>query len=349
MAGAYLVEEVSPPDGYRLSGTAVQAFEILGQQSSSGGDPEYQLVTLTFTNDRIPGEFKVKKVDEVGTTLAGVTFELFADRNSNNVIDKAESLGRKKTGIDGNPLTWGDLPWGTDYKVLEVSHPAGYTPKGDALTGPYVIDRGNSVTVTRVNNRIDIPTLDKSSEPAEPQAVETGQLISYTITVKNEGALPLTNQTLVDVLPAAVALDQATVKPTGDTSAPGRIVWRFDLGAFSSTELHLLGESDCRLRLAEPLRTPPHGWRRASRTRPSIRSGRSQYRPHRSVSRMLRTTRCELTPRTWLTGTRRSRFGGIRPMPRELPINASGQPTTDPTPSRPRLRPRNTCCDPLCR
>jgi uncharacterized repeat protein (TIGR01451 family) len=234
VAGAYLVEEVSPPDGYRLSGTAVQAFEIVGQQSSSGGDPEYQLVTLTFTNDRIPGEIKVKKVDEVGTKLAGVTFELFVDRNANNVIDKAESLGQKTTGTDGNPLAWGDLPWGTDYKVLEVSYPAGYTPKGDALTGPYVIDRGRSVTVTRVNNRIDIPTLDKSSEPAEPEAVVTGQLINYKITVKNEGALPLTNQTLVDVLPAGVALDLATVMPTGDTSTPGRISWTFDLGAFSA-------------------------------------------------------------------------------------------------------------------
>ena len=148
---------------------------------------------------------------------------MFADKNGNNTIEKDESLGQRTTGPDGRPVTWGNLGWRNDYKLLEISYPAGYAPKGDVLTGPYAIDKRNSIVVTRVNNRIDIPTLDKSSDPAEPEAVAAGRRINYTISVKNEGALPLTNQTLVDTLPDGVALDVATLNPTGNTSVAGKI------------------------------------------------------------------------------------------------------------------------------
>ncbi len=103
------------------------------------------------------------------------------------------------------------------------------------MTGPYTIDQENLlVTVNRVNNRIDIPKLDKTSDPAEGTPVAYGTVITYTIKVSNDGALPLTNQTLVDTLPTGVTLDVASVNPAGDTSVAGKITWKFDLGAFAS-------------------------------------------------------------------------------------------------------------------
>ena len=88
--------------------------------------------------------------------------------------------------------------------------------------------------MNRVNNRIDIPKLDKFSVPAEGTAVEAGNTIAYTIEVKNDGALPLTDQTLLDILPTGVALDTASVTPAGDTSVAGQITWKFDLVAYSA-------------------------------------------------------------------------------------------------------------------
>jgi uncharacterized repeat protein (TIGR01451 family) len=198
--------------------------------------PQDGEVSLIFANPRLPGSIEVVKKDDAGALLAGVTFELFADANDNDIVDLGESLGQDTTTETGT-LTWGGLEWRDDYKVIEVSWPTGYVPSGELVTGPYTIKADTlSVTVNRVNNRIDIPKLDKTSVPAEPTAVEAGNTITYTILVKNEGALPLTNQTLVDTLPTGVTLNTSTVTPAGDTSKTGEITWKFDLGAFSQKE-----------------------------------------------------------------------------------------------------------------
>ena len=225
--GYYLVQEVTPPTGYALSDPAIQAAVI--NAALDGGTVE-----LTFANPRLPGAIEVIKVDDNQTPMGNVTFELFSDANDNGVVDAGESLGQKTTLADGS-VTWTDLVWADDYKVVEVSWPSGYVPSGPVVTGPYTIDAENLlVTVNRVNNRIDIPKLDKSSVPAEGTAVQAGNTIAYTIEVKNDGALPLTGQTLLDTLPTGVALDVATVNPAGDTSVAGQITWKFDLGAYSA-------------------------------------------------------------------------------------------------------------------
>ena len=92
---------------------------------------------------------------------------------------------------------------------------------------------GGVVELTFANPPIDIPSLDKTADPTDGTAVETGSTIAYTIKVRNDGALPLTGQKLVDTLPTGVTLDVATVTPAGDTSVAGQITWTFDLGAFS--------------------------------------------------------------------------------------------------------------------
>ena len=166
-------------------------------------------------------------------SLAGVTFELFADANANDKVDTGETLGQKTTTATGT-LTWGGLPWRTDYKVLEVSWPTGYVPSGDLVTGPYTIERAPCPSPSRgsTTGSTSRSWTRRRTRSKDGSRVETAR-ITYTITVKNEGALPLTNQTLVDTLPIGVALDVASVNPAGDTSVAGKITWKFDLGGFS--------------------------------------------------------------------------------------------------------------------
>ena len=246
--GNYFVQEVTAPTGYALSDPTIQAATIdagtfdcqvpdvrsltqeePGEKECTGG-----VVSLTFANPRLPGSIEVLKLDDAEAPLANVTFELFRDANEDGIVDVGESLGQKSTMSDGT-ATWTDLVWADDYKVVEVSWPTGYVPSGDLTTGAYTVDAEHLlVTVNRVNNRIDIPKLDKTSVPAEGTAVQAGNTITYTIQVKNDGALPLTGQTLVDTLPTGVVLDVASVTPAGDTSAAGKITWTFDLGAYSA-------------------------------------------------------------------------------------------------------------------
>ena len=161
--GYYLVQEVTPPDRLRAERPGHPARGHQLRHIRHRGTSQ----ALTFANPRLPGSITVIKKDDAGANLAGVTFELFADANANGKVDTGESLGQKTTTATGT-LTWGSLEWRNDYKVLEVSWPTGYVPSGDLVTGPYTIKADTlSVTVNRVNNRIDIPKLDKTSTPAE--------------------------------------------------------------------------------------------------------------------------------------------------------------------------------------
>ena len=219
-----------PADEQALSEASTYLVEVpFTRVECTGG-----VVSLTFANPRLPGSIEVLKLDDNEAPMGNVTFELFRDANEDGIVDVGESLGQKSTMSDGT-ATWTDLVWADDYKVVEVSWPTGYVPSGDLTTGAYTVDAEHLlVTVNRVNNRIDIPKLDKTSVPAEGTAVQAGNTITYTIQVKNDGALPLTGQTLVDTLPTGVVLDVASVTPAGDTSVAGKITWTFDLGAYSA-------------------------------------------------------------------------------------------------------------------
>jgi uncharacterized repeat protein (TIGR01451 family) len=208
------------------------------------------------------GAIEVTKTDiaEQPKPLPGAVFQLWTAVKDGDALVPGEKIGQpsKPTGADGK-ASWDNLPWGS-YFVQEVTAPDGYGLDENGIK-LVVIDRdtfqcdddrvallqdevpgdvsqecGGIEFLTFANPPIDIPSLDKTSDPSDGTAVETGDTIEYTITVKNDGALPLTEQTLVDTLPTGVTLDQASVTPAGDTSVAGKITWSFDLGAFSEVE-----------------------------------------------------------------------------------------------------------------
>jgi uncharacterized repeat protein (TIGR01451 family) len=80
------------------------------------------------------------------------------------------------------------------------------------------------------------PVLDKSADPPSGETVFTGDLVAYTITVKNGGDGAVVNETLVDQLPEGTKLDESTIDPAGGVydDAAGTITWKFSLAAGAS-------------------------------------------------------------------------------------------------------------------
>ena len=256
--GNYLVQEVSAPAGHSLSEPAIKAVTI---DASDFGkcvqtfDCTPGLVKLYFANPPL-GSIEVIKVDKrTDELLAGATFQLWKDVDKSGTFTDGDTVipGTEKTTGDDGKATWTDLVWG-HYLVQEVTPPAGYALTDPAIQ-PAVIGfdtfvcedyrvggatenewpdcTPGVVELVFANPPIDIPKLTKTSDPSDGTAVEAGDTIVYTITVKNEGALPLTEQTLVDTLPTGATLDVASITPAGDTSVAGTITWTFDLDAFS--------------------------------------------------------------------------------------------------------------------
>ncbi len=83
--------------------------------------------TVTFTNATLPGDIEVTKVDDTtGATLAGATFQLWADAGTIGELGTGDVKvdATKTTGTDGK-AGWTDLAWGT-YLIQEVTPPVGY-------------------------------------------------------------------------------------------------------------------------------------------------------------------------------------------------------------------------------
>ena len=205
------------------------------------------------------GTIEVTKTDtaEQPKPLAGAVFQLWTAVKDGDALVKGLKVGEPSapTGDDGL-ARWDNLPWGS-YFVEEITAPVGYGLSAGGMQlvtidrdtfqcdddrvalsqdrdlGDDTVECGGIEYATFANPPIDIPSLDKTSDPSDGTAVETGGTIAYTIKVKNEGALPLTEQTLVDTLPTGTTLDVASVTPAGDTSVAGKITWTFDLGGFS--------------------------------------------------------------------------------------------------------------------
>ena len=77
----------------------------------------------------------------------------------------------------------------------------------------------------------------RPADPIDGSAVEKGQVINYKIVVTNPSGEKVTNQTLVDTVPAGVTVDVGSITPTGTYNAAARtITWKFDLAAATVDE-----------------------------------------------------------------------------------------------------------------
>lgn len=104
--GNYIVKETKAPQGYKLS-TDVYNVSLT---------TDHRLEVLTFLNDVAEKQYKIRKVDQLGTPLSGAEFQLIRD---GKVISNATSdaLGYIDFGI---------VPIDGTYQVAEVKAPNGY-------------------------------------------------------------------------------------------------------------------------------------------------------------------------------------------------------------------------------
>jgi hypothetical protein len=119
----YVVHEVAAPNGF--SGGPDQV--VTGTFTTTR-----QTFTVQFSNTPIPGTINIRKVDDVGTTLAGAKFTLFKD-----AAPVGGSVGAEDnvaaTGVGSNPCTtsaqgtcqFTTVPLG-EYWVVETQGVAGY-------------------------------------------------------------------------------------------------------------------------------------------------------------------------------------------------------------------------------
>ena len=77
------------------------------------------------------------------------------------------------------------------------------------------------------------PVLDKSANPPSGETVLTGDIVTYTITVRNGGDTPVVNETLVDTLPDGADLIDSSVSPANGVydSKANTLTWKFSLPA----------------------------------------------------------------------------------------------------------------------
>lgn len=86
------------------------------------------------------------------------------------------------------------------------------------------------------------PVLEKIANPPSGSIVQRGDTVTYTVTVKNEGDVPIDDGALKDTLPPYVTVDQASVTAAGGSYTPGGdrtvssglITWIVDLAPGAS-------------------------------------------------------------------------------------------------------------------
>ena len=261
--GTYYIIESCPDNGW------VQTYPGTDETEATCGDG-VQTITVTTSGtvltDKNFGNFKLgtsegfKFEDENGngvwdveeTDVPEIALEdwdisLWAEDNDTSGLQTTGGSPDSKvttipTAADGK-YSFTGLKVGTYYVVEEC--PVGWVqtlPNTDEnLTSCdfYTIEVTSGSVERRDfgNQRIPIPTLDKDAIPAPGTAVEAGEKITYTITVKNDGALDLTGQELVDTLPPNVTYNKDAVPAVNSPdTAPqgGKLTWTFDIDAFST-------------------------------------------------------------------------------------------------------------------
>ena len=162
-------------------------------------------VQLDFVNPRQPAQVDIVKKDDTGKALSGAVFSLYTD--SNDAPGTAVSGKTCTTSSSGLCSITGILP-PASYWVVETTTPAGhYTADPQKVT----LGLNQTVTLNFVDVRKPIAiSITKTANGAErteanPLLTESGDLVTYVLTIKNEGELALTITALSDSVKANVA------------------------------------------------------------------------------------------------------------------------------------------------
>ena len=135
--GSYTYQEISAPEGYVVDDTVYQ-ITITTEALS---------ITETRTNTMVKGSLTVRKVDVIGSPLAGAELMLETSADGQTWAEVSK-ITTDKTSI----AQWTDLKIGAQYRVTETKAPAGYTLMSAPLfTG--TLDSSNpDVTITACNS-----------------------------------------------------------------------------------------------------------------------------------------------------------------------------------------------------
>lgn len=171
--GNYKMIETVAPVGYVLDDTPIE-FSVEYVDDST---PIVE-ITQSILNDKQDVVVDVtKKITGTSYNLAGAKFELSAESDIVNyegtVIVNAGDVIATGTSASNGKVNFGlDLPFGVDYKIVEISAPAGYTMSDEEFTFTATLPNNStdeSVTYSKVFYN-DGPTPSTPDKPDTPKS-----------------------------------------------------------------------------------------------------------------------------------------------------------------------------------
>ncbi|HPQ47127.1 MAG TPA: SpaA isopeptide-forming pilin-related protein [Clostridia bacterium] len=168
----YTIRETTPPPGYRLTSTELNASVSYNEDKTS---------VITFisgemlSNDRAPSYFfapvSVLKTDEEGIPLVGAEFTLYdrLDREVSKAVSGSDGVAR-----------FGNVVNGIFYKILETKAPEGYEINEDEIVFSIISTDPLSFTVVNTKSTIEYGsiTIVKTSETGDKLA--DAEFVLYT-------------------------------------------------------------------------------------------------------------------------------------------------------------------------
>lgn len=295
--GHYYLSETAAPDGYIKSNDLIP-FEVKAQLNGFGVSTEAETVKLI--NERAMGKIVINKTDSKNNPLAGVKFELRAleklvDPITKETIYEKDAVVASVTTDKQGHAEITNIPIGTygyidendteffknnaKYLLVETNTaPGAQYEKIDPIEITFNYDNAEMEWVkTLVNNEPEITVSKKGSIPTftgkfderdNITVVEKNDLITYTITVKNNSSAAAHNIVVKDVVPVGTVLvpyaDDTYVKLNNDNElfweiekleALGEVNLKFTVKVVTDTEQMITNVA--KYQMAETIPTGP--------------------------------------------------------------------------------------------